>query len=472
MNRRHFLRTGSAAAVALSALDRYTEAFADSRPRVGVIGTGWYGKCDLFRLLQVAPVEVVSLCDVDSAMLRDAAEQVAARQASRRTPRTYGDYRKMLAERDLDLVIVATPDHWHALPTIAAVEAGADVYVEKPISVDVVEGQAMLAAARKHGRVVQVGTQRRSTPHLVEARDDIVRAGRLGKVGAVEIHGYFPLQFDRNPPDVAPPESLDYEMWTGPAPMRPYNALLHPRQWRAFMAYGNGVVGDIGIHMLDMVRWMLGLGAPRRVSSAGSVFVQPGGKADIPDTQTAVFDFGDLQVVWTHRFWGAPPDPRDLWGATLYGERGTLEASVWGYDFQPRQGAGAVRRDVTLELAEFPEDRTEKDLEHFAAPAIRRHMKDLLACRDSRKRPVADIEEGYVSTTACILANIAMKLGRTLEWDQEQGRVEGDDEANALLRRPYRAPWVHPEARAARLAAQQAHGRRPLPHVDRLQSMC
>jgi predicted dehydrogenase len=446
MERRHFLRTGTAAALGLSGFHRYAEAFADTRLRVGVIGTGWYGKCDLFRLMQVAPVEVVSLCDVDSVMLRDAASQVAARQASRKTPRTYGDYRKMLAERDLDLVIVATPDHWHALPMIAAVEAGADVYVEKPISVDVVEGQAMVAAARRHGRVVQVGTQRRSTPHLVEAREEVVRSGRLGRVGSVEIYGYFPLDYDRNPTDTAPPATLDYELWTGPAPMRPYNPLLHPRGWRGFMEYGNGVVGDIGIHMLDMVRWLLGLGAPRRVSSAGSVFVQPGGKANITDTQTAIFDYGELQVVWTHRFWGAPPDPKYPWGATLYGEKGTLRASVFGYDFEPLEGPGAIHRDVKLELEEFPEDRTEADLEAFAAPAIRRHMKDLLACREARSRPVADIEQGCISTTACILANLALKLGRTLEWDAESGRVKGDEEANALLRRPYRAPWVHPEA--------------------------
>ena len=446
MKRRHFLRTGGAAALALSGAHRYAEAFADTRLRVGVIGTGWYGKCDLFRLMQVAPVEVVSLCDVDSVMLQDAASQVAARQASKKTPRTYGDYRKMLAERDLDLVIVATPDHWHALPMIAAVEAGADVYVEKPISVDVVEGQAMVAAARKHGRVVQVGTQRRSTPHLVEAREEIVRSGRMGRVGSVEIYGYFPLDYDRSPNDTAPPATLDYELWTGPAPMRPFNPLLHPRGWRAFMEYGNGVVGDIGIHMLDMVRWLMDLGAPRRVSSAGSVFVQAGGKANITDTQTAIFDYGELQVVWTHRFWGAPPHPKYPWGATLYGEKGTLKASVFGYDFEPLEGPGAVHRDVKLELEEFPEDRTEPDLEAFAAPAIRRHMKDLLACRETRSRPVADIEQGCVSTTACILANLAMKLGRTLEWDAESGRVKGDEEANALLRRPYRAPWVHPEA--------------------------
>src|SRR2546421_5771282 len=174
MNRRHFLRTAGAAGIALGAGRAFSdEPAAGMNKRVGVIGCGWYGKCDLFRLIQVAPVEVVSLCDVDKKMLADAAEVVSTRQASKKTPRTYADYREMLREKDLDIVLVATPDHWHALTMIEAVKAGADVYCQKPISVDVVEGQAMLAAARKYRRVVQVGTQRRSTPHLIEARDTI-----------------------------------------------------------------------------------------------------------------------------------------------------------------------------------------------------------------------------------------------------------------------------------------------------------
>jgi predicted dehydrogenase len=445
MNRRQFLKTGGALAVAASGLERYAEAFAETRLRAGLIGSGWYGKADLFRLIQVAPVEVVSLCDVDKAMLADAAQQVAARQVSRKTPRTYGDYRQMLAEKDLDLVIIATPDHWHALPFLEAVKAGADVYVQKPVSVDVVEGQAMLAAARKYGRVVQVGTQRRSTPHLMEAREQVVQAGRLGKVGLVEVYCYYHMRTRENPPDSAPPDSLDWELYTGPAPMRPYNKLVHPRGWRAFMEYGNGIVGDMCIHMFDMVRWMMGLGMPRRVSSSGGIFVDKASKANITDSQTATFDYDDLRVVWTHRTWGEAPDPKYPWGATLYGDKGTLKASVMSYDFVPLGGAEAVHRDVTYELEQFPEDKTEKDLERHVAPAIRGHMKDLLACMKSRGRPVADIEEGCMSTTACILANLSMKLGRTLEWDRANGRVVGDEEANRLLRRPYRSPWVHPE---------------------------
>jgi predicted dehydrogenase len=163
MNRRRFLETG-ALALAWSRLPAYAAELADQKKRVGLIGSGWYGKCDLIRLIQVAPVEVVSLCDVDKRMLSDAADQVAGRQASKKRPRTYGDYREMLKEKDLDIVLIATPDHWHALPMIAAVEAGADVYVQKPISVDIVEGRAMLAAARIYKRVVQVGTQRRMPP--------------------------------------------------------------------------------------------------------------------------------------------------------------------------------------------------------------------------------------------------------------------------------------------------------------------
>jgi len=439
MNRRQFLSASTAGLAALRA------TYADQKPRrVGLIGCGWYGKADLFRLIQVAPVDVVSLCDVDRHMLAQAADMTAARQASKHRPRTYGDYREMLRERDLDIVLIATPDHWHALAMIAALEAGADVYVEKPISADIVEGQAMLAAARKHRRVVQVGTERRSTPHIIEARDRFIRERKLGPIGLVEIYCYYHMRPTENPPDTAPPPNLDYELWTGPAPMRPYNTLVHPRSWRAFMEYGNGIVGDMCIHMFDMVRWMLGLGWPKRVSSQGGILVQKESKANTSDTQTAVFDYDDLKVVWQHRTWGAPPDPNYPWGATFYGDRGTLKVSVYGYDFTPAEGGEAVHRDVTYELDQFPEDSTEQDLEKHVAPALRRHMQNLLEAIDTRGTPVADIEEGYISTASCILANLSMKLERTLTWDAAHGRIRNDDEANTLLARPYRRPWVHP----------------------------
>jgi predicted dehydrogenase len=444
MNRRQFLT--ASAGFALAAGRGLAVPYADQKPRrVGLIGSGWYGKSDILRLVQVAPVEIVSLCDVDKQMLAEAADLVALRQRSKKKPRLFHDYRDMLKEKDLDIVEVATPDHWHALPMIAAVQSGVDVYVQKPISVDVIESQAMVAAARKHGRVVQVGTQRRSTPHLVEAMNDFIRAGKLGKIGLVDICCYWHMRATENPPDTDPPPNLDYEMWTGPAPKRPYNQLVHPRGWRAFMEYGNGIVGDMCIHMFDMTRWMMDLGWPTRISSTGGIFEDKMSKANITDTQTATFEYPDLRIVWQHRTWGASPDPDYPWSATFYGDKGTLKASVFGYDFIPEGGAKRVHRDVTYELEQYPEDKTEKDLEQHCAPAIRHHMQDFLAAIDARSKPVADIEQGYISTTSCILANLSMKLGRTLAWDAATQRVKDDDEANQLLRRPYRSPWVHPE---------------------------
>ena len=438
MNRRVFLQ-GGVAALALSGADLPPK-------RVGLIGCGWYGKSDIFRLVQVAPVEIVSLCDVDRQMLAECAEMVATRQASKKKPRMFTDYRAMLKEKDLDLVEIATPDHWHALPMIEAVKAGADLYLQKPISVDIVEGQAMLAAARKYQRVVQVGMQRRSTPHLIEARN-LVQEGKLGAIGHVEIYSYGLAR-----PTVAQqapvPETLDWNFWIGPAPMMPYSPEIK-RDWRQFMEFGNGTIGDMGIHMLDMVRWFLGLGWPKRISSSGGLRILKGGKNDIPDTQTAMFEYDNLTIVWQHRRFGPSVDEKYPWGATLYGEKGTLKAGVMSYDFIPAdRGAQPIHKDVTYELDQYPEDRTEARLERHVAPAIRGHMRDLLANIGSRGRPVADVEEGYISTSCCILANLSMQLGRTLAWDANGQTVVGDDEANRLLRRPYRQPWLHPEVNA------------------------
>ncbi len=445
MNRRDFLKAG-AAGLAMSAFGgHFVHAAEQKTLRAGLIGTGWYGKSDLFRLIQVAPVEVVSLCDVDKRMVAEAADLVSQRQASRKKPRTYGDYREMLKEKDLDIVLIGSPDHWHALQAIAAVEAGADVYVQKPISVDVAEGAAMLAAARRSNRVVQVGTQRKSTPHLVECRKNVVQAGMLGKVAQVEICCYYHMRANGNPPLQPVPDYLDYEMWTGPAPLRPYDGIPHKRWWRTFEEYGNGIMGDMCIHMFDTVRWMLNLGWPKRISSSGGIFVQKEGKSNISDTQTATFEYDNLNVVWNHRTWGHSPDPKYPWAMTLYGDKGMLKASVMSYDFYPQgRNEPSIHKDCVYEREQFPEDVTERDIELHAAPATRAHMKDFLAAIASRGKPVADIEEGYISTASCILANLAMKLGRPINWDPAKGQAIGDEQANRLLKRAYRGPWVHP----------------------------
>ncbi len=444
MNRRDLLKTG-AAGVAVSMLGAHVAQAAEKPRRVGLIGAGWYGKNDLLRLIQVADVEVVSICDVDQHMASGAAELVSQRQKSRAKPRLFGDYRQLLKDKDLDIVLIGTPDHWHALTAIAAIEAGADVYVQKPISCDVLEGEAMVAAARKHKRVVQVGTQRKSMPHILEAKKNVIEAGLLGKIGQVDLCCYYHMRANGNPRLSPVPDYLDYEMWTGPAPLRRYDGLPHKRWWRTFMEYGNGIVGDMCVHMFDTSRFLLGLGWPKRVSSAGGIFVDKAGKSNITDTQTATFEYDGLNMTWQHRTWGKAADEKYPWSMIFYGDKATLKLGVDGYDLIPEgKSEPTIHKDCVLERDKFPEDVTEPDIDLSGAPATRANMKDFLAAIDSRGTPVADILQGHISTASCILANLSMQLGRQLVYDPVKHEVVGDADATRLLRRPYREPWRHP----------------------------
>lgn len=446
VSRRRFLQTASTA-FAVSALGSFGADLVNRPPRrVGLIGAGWYGKSDLWRLAQVAPIEIVALADPDQQMLAGAVEIARQRWKNAKPPRTFSDYREMLRQEKFDLVLIGSPDHWHALHAIAAIEAGADVYLQKPISVDVLEGETILAAARKHRRVVQIGTQRKSTPHLVDAKRQVIDGGLLGTIGHVELCCYYHMRANGNPPLSAVPDYLDYELWTGPAPLRPYDQLPHRRWWRTFMEYGNGIMGDMCVHMLDTAQWMLGLGWPRRVSSTGGILVQKEGKSNIPDTQTAIFEYDAFHCVWQHRTWGLPPDPDYPWALFIHGEKGVLKASTRQAEFLPfDKDAKKLRFDCVYEREQFPEDVTETDIELNAAPATRRHMLDFLAAVDRRSRPVADVELGHISTASCILANVALQLGRPLRYDPAQRLVVGDPEATARLARPYRQPWQRPK---------------------------
>jgi predicted dehydrogenase len=449
INRRRFIQ-GTTASLALSAFGaRGMDLINPPKAyRVGLIGTGWYGKSDLLRLIQVAPVEVVALCDVDKNMLAGAAKLVSQRQKSGKTPKLYGDYKKMLAENQMDIVLIGTPDHWHALQMIDCVKAGSHVYVQKPISVDVMEGEAMVAAARKYNKVVQVGTQRKSTPHLIDAKKRIVDAGLLGKISHVEMACDLHMRNNGNPPLQAVPDFLDYEMWTGPAPLRPYDGIPHVRWWRTFMEYGNGITGDMCVHMLDTVRWMLGLGWPKRITSHGGIYVQKDGKSNISDTQSALFEYEDLNCVWHHKSWGTPNNPDYPWSFTLYGEKGTLWGSTMQCDFIPDGKGEKIHFDVLFEKEKYPEDVTEDTtpkIELNAAPATRLHMLNFLDAIEKNGRPVADIEQGHISTASCILANMAMKTGRPMVYDPVKREVVGDKEATKMLARDYRSPYTHPD---------------------------
>ncbi len=446
INRRQFLNSAGAtlaySILGAAGLDIF---YNPTSYRVGLIGTGWYGKNDLFRLVQVAPVEIVALCDVDQKVLADAANTAQQRQKSGKKPMLYKDYRKMLAEQELDIVLIGSPDHWHALQAIEAMKSGAHVYVQKPISVDVLEGEAMLAAARKYNRVVQVGTQRRSTPHLMEAKENILDKGLLGKIAHVEMCCYYHMRANDNWKPAPVPDFLDFDLWTGPAPMRTFSGLPHRRWWRAFEEYGNGIMGDMCIHMFDTVRWMLNLGWPKKISSTGGIYVQTGGQSNISDTQSAIFEYDDLNCIWQHRTWGAPADPEYPWAFMIYGEKGTLKASVFNYEFIPRDKNGTKKSaKALLEKEQYPEDATEANMEFHAAPATRRHLLNFLNAIENNEKPVADILEGHISSASCILANISAKVGRPVTYVPSQQKILGDKEANKWLARNYRKPWQHP----------------------------
>lgn len=443
INRRKFLK-GTTAALALSHFGAYgIDLMNPDKPyRVGLIGTGWYGKSDLFRLIQVSKIDVVALCDVDQKILKEAGELVMVRNKQAKAPVLYGDYRKMLKEQEMDIVLVGSPDHWHAAQMIEAVKKGANVYVQKPISVDVLEGEAMVAAARKYKKVVQVGTQRKSTPHIIQAKKEVVDAGLLGKIGHVDLSCYFHMRNNGNPPIQEVPDYFDYEMWTGPAPMRPFDGLPHIRWWRTFMEYGNGIVGDMCVHMFDTARWLLDLGWPKQIFSDGGIYIQKEGKSNITDTQTVTFQYDNLNCVWNHRTWGTSADPAYPWSCIIYGEKGTLKISTMQADFIPADPKQKpIHFDCVYEKEKYPEDVDEVRIELNAAPATRLHMLDFLKSIQDGSRPVADIEAGHISTASCILGNISQKIGRAVKYDPMNKIVVGDAEATGLLAREYRKPW-------------------------------
>lgn len=445
MNRRKFVSSLAVAGAAVATRPNLFAADSATKPKVGLVGCGWYGGVNLESLMRNASVEVVSLCDPNARNLQEMTKAVQTLQPT--APRGFADYREMLKSMHHDIVIVATPDHWHALPALAAIQAGADVILEKPISLDVIEGEALVAAARKYDRVVHVNTQRRSTKCLAEARDKYLRTGRLGAIGLVEVYSYLPGRPAGVLPDGPVPAHLDYELWAGPAPKLPYKPALESKLWRAFNEYGNGQIGDLGVHLFDAVRWMLDLRWPDSIRSTGGIFVDKQATANITDTQRCVFSYPGVDVSWEHRTWGLSPIPQrhwtDQWGAKFIGKEGTLTITLLGYEFAPanggpREGFHMMSKSGNLENLDFNQQQPLTDLQSW-------HTQAFLTARANRTRSIADVEEGHISTACCILANLAQDLGRPVRYDPKTRTVIDDPEATKRLARPYRAPWVHPD---------------------------
>ena len=421
MQRRVFL--GSLAAAA--AVSRPSAARAQSRPktiRLGVIGCGWYGMVVTEAALKAGGVEVIALCDVDSEHLAKATAKVAGLQPA--APRTFKSWSELLDVKGLDAVVIATPPHWHALPFIEACRRGLDVYCEKPLAYDVREGRAMVEAAKASGRVVQVGFQRRHSEAIQKAARYLAD-GHAGRIVSAAAQIHYPAELV-DPKPVAPPPSLDWDLWCGPAPKLPYSAQVGHFHWRLEKAYGNGHLVDWGIHWIDAIRVVLGLDMPRSVVSAGGLYALKG-RITTPDVLTSHFEFERCPVVWSHRIYGqAEYTPETTIGMFFYGEKETVFLDDSRFVVIPR-AKGAERRVV-----EAKNDAQGAHVAEFLA-AVR--------TRGSVSCPPAD---AYRSTATVQLAMIALDAGGRLEWDTDSEQVTGNAQAAALLRREYRAPWVHP----------------------------
>ncbi|GMV96571.1 MAG: dehydrogenase [Phycisphaerae bacterium] len=426
MNRRHFLKT-SAAGLAYAAAPAVHAQPAGKKYTLALIGSGWWGTNILREALASGECKLLALCDCDRNQL-DKCAQEAGRMTSD-SPRHYGDFRELLAKERPEIVINATPDHWHALITIAAVQAGAHVYVEKPISHTIKEGRAMVNAARAADRVVQVGTHRRASPHNISGRE-FLRGGKAGKIGAVRAFVHYPGGPGRKTPDTDPPPGLDWDMWCGPAPLRPFNPAIHPKGFRNFLDYANGQLGDWGIHWMDQILWCMDEKSPKKVSSMGGRFIKED-STDNPDTQVTTFQFESFTATWEHRYYSGNPAEKHNIGVYFYGTAGTFHMG-WldGWTFYPSDGGKPIHQDPKLNE---PDQQNIKEL-----------WADFLAGIKAKKRPVCDIEIGHRSTVMSLLGMLSLKLGRSVQWDGDKEVIVGDDEANTLLSREYRKPWVYP----------------------------
>jgi len=422
-NRREFL-SAAAATAAAGALAPQVLA-ADKPLKLGVIGVGWYGMVDAKAALKVGGVEIAAICDVDSEHLDKNAAELQKLQGQR--PATFKLYQDLLAAGGLDAVIIATPPHWHALQFIAALDKGLDVYLEKPISYDIREGRAMVERAKRSpDRVVQVGFQRRQAKAFQEAKQFIAGggAGRIVQVDA-QIH-YRAGTKDPTPKD--PPATLDWDLWCGPGPKIPYSEQVGHFNWRLEKTSGHGHLVDWGIHLIDGLRTILGLGAPRQITAAGGLY-ELKGKITTPDTLSVTFDFDACPVVWRHRIWGAAeyaPDVNN--GIFFYGDKATVFATDNKWVVIP-QAKGAARE--------------EHEIKSDAGTA---HMADFLAAVRARRQPSCTIEDAYKSTATVQLAMIAYESGTVVRWDPTAEKIADNPAAAALLKRDYRGPWKHPFA--------------------------
>jgi predicted dehydrogenase len=424
-NRRTFIKKASLASVAAGFINWNPSARgANEKVVLGLIGGRNRGRSVALSVIKQGGV-FKTLCDVDDAILKKVGSDIQA--AQNRAPGSVKDFRRVLDDKEIDAVVIATPDHWHAIPTILACQAGKDVYIEKPLSQTIHEGQLMRDAARKFNRVAQVGTQRRSEEHF-RAAVEYVASGKLGKVCLVKAWITQVRESIGNLPDGAPPPGVDYDMWLGPAPKRPFNPNRFHYTWRFFWDYGNTELGNQGVHMLDVAMWGIAKlrgqehNLPVHIANNSGIYWLQDAK-EVPDTQVLTYDFGDLLLVWEmHSFQNHHPIDGMEAGTAFYGSDGTLVVDGGGWKV-------FGNKDEVVASGKA---------------AGGSHARNFLECIRSRQRPNADIEIGRLSTTICHLGNISCRLGRDVRFDPKTETFGDDHAASAYLTKEYRRPYTLP----------------------------
>jgi predicted dehydrogenase len=425
MRRRKFIEMASFGSAAAATSLYFPHTFQERKIKLGLIGSGWYGMVDAKAALKNGGVEIIGICDVDSEHLKSSADELEKLQGIR--PRTFKYYPELLDMKGLEAVIIGTIPHWHALQFIAACNKGLDIYCEKPLAYDVMEGLAMVNVAKKTGNIVQVGFQRRQAESFKKAKE-LIEAGRIGDVHQVvaQIH-YNPGQQDTK--IQPPPVSLDWEEWCGPAPKLDYRPSIGHKSWRLEKEYGNGHLVDWGIHHIDIIRKIMGEGMPEDIYATGGI-LELKDQITTPDTLNVKFGFKKAPMIWQHRLWGNGDVTREFSnGIFFYGNKGTLFAEDSKVVIFPT-GRDAKREDVQIPTPLMQENQVENFLK-----AVRNKDKALINCTP---------EDAFQSTATVQLAMIAYNTGSIVKWDQDKKEIIDNPSAAALLKREYRGKFVHP----------------------------
>lgn len=431
VTRRSFLENSAKLSAAAAAVST-TQGSPNDQINVALVGCGGMGGGDLRDFLRLNEIQCLALADVDD---RHAAEKAAMVEKSRgKRPDTHRDFRRILDRKDIDVIIVATPDHWHALPTIMACQAGKDVYCEKPLATSIKEGRVMVNAARKYNRVVQVGTQQRSSEHFAKAVD-YVQSGKLGKIRHVRTWAYIDWKGGLGrPANTNPPKEVDYDFWLGPAKKRPFNPARFHFTFRWFWDYSGGLMTDWGAHMVDVVMWAMNED-PVGAMAIGGKYGYPDDIMETPDTQQSIVEFPSFSMTWEHMLGcGVGPWQREH-GVEFHGQNGILVVDRGGWEVHSETDSEGKPRSYRMQPV--PRQGGSRDY-HFT------HVKNFVDCVRSRQKPTADIEVHHKSVNACHLANIAARLRTQMRWDPKTEQAIGHPDAQSLVERAYRAPWKLP----------------------------